>query len=94
MQLIYEKSGKPVKVGDRIKIGHLADKRIVEVAGIQEPRHFGSTGRVYVKPVVRGKVLDEISEYFPSVVGAIWNGCELKSCAGKTCHWPERKHGS
>ncbi len=71
MQLIYEKTGKPVKVGDRVKLWRGG---LVQIAAISEPRHSGSTGRVYVVPVVKGKADEDagISEYFPSVIDAAW----------------------
>lgn len=38
----------------------------VEITGWQEPRHSGSTGRVYIRYLNGG----QDAEYFPSVIGA------------------------
>lgn len=92
MQLVYKKSRKPVKVGDRVTIGYLADRSVVEIASIEEPRHPGSTGRVYLKAVKRGRVVETegMHGYFPAVIDAIWTDCEHETCRGRPCAWPKK----
>ena len=66
MKLIYRKTETEVKCGD---IAHTFRGEPVVVTGWQEPRHEGSTGRVYVR---------DMSErgfeqgYYPSVIDAYW----------------------
>ena len=65
--LLYVKTGKPVIVGD---IVHLHGKPYT-VTGWAEPHKPASTGRVYIRAMSeRGY----FSEYFPSVIGAVWTG--------------------
>ena len=68
MKLIYESTGKEVQSGD---IAHTFRGEPVVVTGWQEPRHAGSTGRVYCKS------MDESgwdNSWYPSVIGAKWVG--------------------
>jgi hypothetical protein len=67
MKLVYEGTGKPVKVGDKVKT---YQGPVVTVLGILAPRHGGSTGRV----VVRERGYERT--YFPSVIDAHWVGRE------------------
>ena len=66
MKLIYEKTGCEVKCGD---VAHTFRGEAVYVEGWEEPRHAGSTGRVYVK-----EMRDHgcSASYYPSVIGAVW----------------------
>lgn len=74
MKLVYEKSGKPVQIGDRVTTGR-GEKYYLQ--NIELPRHGGSTGRVYVSKTKnpRGGAFSTMS-YFPSVIGAKWIGRE------------------
>jgi uncharacterized Zn finger protein len=66
MKLIYEETGKEVKIGDVVII----DRKRHEVTGIQKPHKPSSTGRVYVE--AKSKKLWGAMSYFPSVIGAKW----------------------
>lgn len=72
MKLVYETSGDPVKVGDRIE----KDGYVWVVDSIQEPHHAGSTGRVYVSLPDWQHPNEPRSVgtrgYFPGVIGAVW----------------------
>lgn len=68
MHLIYETTGTPVKTGD---IAHTFRGEAVIVTGRQEPRHSGSTGRVYCKSMDESKW---DNAWYPSVIGAKWVG--------------------
>ena len=68
MHLVYETTGKPVKTGD---IAHTFRGEAVIVTGWQEPRHEGSTGRVYCQSTDESKWNDS---WYPSVIGAKWVG--------------------
>lgn len=65
MKLVYDETGKEVQVGDVAKTFR---DEVVTVTGVEEPRHSGSTGRVYVK----FDGADRSREFFPSVIGAKW----------------------
>jgi hypothetical protein len=60
MQLFSTRTGKPVAKGEEVT-DFRGEKAIV--VGWEEPRHSGSTGRIYVRP--QGAKLDE--GYYPSV---------------------------
>ena len=66
MKLIYESTGKEVQSGD---IAHDFRGDAAVITGWQEPRHAGSTGRVYVKEM-RDNGFD--AAYYPSVYGMKW----------------------
>ena len=68
MKLIYETTGKEVQSGD---IAHDFRGDAAVITGWQEPRHAGSTGRVYVR-----EMNDQAFEgaYYPSVYGMKWVG--------------------
>ena len=68
MQLVYELTHEPVRIGDVVKTFR-GDS--VVVAGIVEPHKPSSTGRVYVKPH-DGTGCGQ--EFFPSVINAVWVG--------------------
>ena len=69
MKLVYEASGDPVKVGDRIEKGG----EVWVVDSIQEPHHAGSTGRVYVSlPNPNEPKNAGTRGFFPGVIGAVW----------------------
>lgn len=63
--LVYEDNQIPVRIGDKVKIHNGG---IVTIAGIEPPRHSGSTGRIYFRE--RGN--DIIQQAYPSTVGAVW----------------------
>jgi hypothetical protein len=63
--LVYEDSGVPVKIGDKVK-DFRGGKAVV--AAIEPPRHSGSTGRVHV----REGSDDFINTYYPGVYGMHW----------------------
>jgi hypothetical protein len=60
--LIDATTGELVKIGDQRSIHN--EPTPVEITGLQEPHHRGSTGRVYVKA---GEMT---AGYYPNVVGA------------------------
>ncbi len=66
MKLVYENTGVEVQSGD---VAHTFRGDPVIVEGWSEPRHTGSTGRVYIK-----EMRDHgcSGEYYPSVIGAVW----------------------
>jgi len=65
MKLVNKLTGNEVLVGHKIM---LSTGNVVTVTSIQEPRHGGSTGRVYVKyPISKNEI-----GFYPSVVGAHW----------------------
>ena len=66
MRLIKETTGVEVKSGD---VAHDFRGDAAIITGWQEPRHSGSTGRVYVK-----EMSDQgfTGEYYPSVYGLKW----------------------
>lgn len=65
--LIYTATGADVKIGDT---AYTFDGTEVKVLGWMEPRHPGSTGRVYVKTA---GIADAMRcEFYPSVIGAEW----------------------
>ncbi len=68
MKLIYETTGKEVQSGD---IAHTFRGEAVIVTGWQEPRHAGSTGRVYCQSMDESKWQNS---WYPSVIGAVWIG--------------------
>lgn len=64
MRLIYEDTGKDVKVGDLVQTFR-GDEVVVE--HIAKPHSPASTGRVYVSRHDGSE-----AEFFPSVIGAKW----------------------
>jgi hypothetical protein len=66
MRLIKESTGIEVKSGD---VAHDFRGEAAIVTGWQEPRHSGSTGRVYVKEMGDKGFT---GEYYPSVYGMKW----------------------
>jgi len=65
--LIYWETREPVQVGDVV---HLRGNPFT-VTGWVEPHKPASTGRVHIRAMSeRGY----FSEYFPSVIGAVWIG--------------------
>ena len=66
MKLIYTDTGEPVNTGD---IARTFRNEPVIVTGWAEPKHSGSTGRVYLREM--GDQRFE-GEYYPSVIGAQW----------------------
>ncbi len=68
MYLIYEDTQKPVTVGD---IARTFKGEPVIVTGWQEPRHSGSTGRVYCQSMDESKWQNA---WYPSVCGMKWVG--------------------
>jgi hypothetical protein len=75
MKLTYDNSNREVAIGD-----HTFDFRgdAVTVVGVEQPRHGGSTGRVYVmaghvtKEAIDRRGPCDTAQYFPSVIGATW----------------------
>ncbi len=62
--LVHAATDLPIAIGDKCRTFR---GETVEVTGMREPHHEGSTGRVYVK--------DEdghTGEYFPGVIDAKW----------------------
>jgi len=59
MKLIYENTLEPVRVGD-FCLDFRGNPHTV--TGMEEPRHAGSTGRVYT----------DVGSYFPGVINAKW----------------------
>jgi hypothetical protein len=72
-QLVYSKSRKPVQIGDKVKTGR---GELYYLQRIEEPRHSGSTGRVYLSKSKKPR--DEFSyrSFFPGVIDAEWIGRE------------------
>lgn len=68
MRLVYESTGKPVEIGDRVKSFRGEPYEVVRIEG---PRRSGSTGRLWVRNDSM-RPTDETS-YFPSVFGAEWS---------------------
>lgn len=73
MKLVYEATGLPVKVGDKVVLPfgtvRTHTKRTVTVSRIVEPhKPVPWSGGVEVK--VEGS--DDVHEYYPSVIGAHW----------------------
>jgi len=68
MRLIYETTGKPVNVGD---IAHTFRGEAVIITGWQEPRHEGSTGRIYTQSTDESRWQNA---WYPSVCGMKWVG--------------------
>lgn len=66
MQLVYEATGKPVKVGDKVNL----DGTTVIVDYFREPSTPASSGKV----TVRYPRTSNCREYFVSVIGAKWAG--------------------
>ena len=66
MKLVYEKTGVEVKCGE-VAFDFRGDPVYIE--GWEEPRHAGSTGRVYVKEMNDSGCS---CGYYPSVIGAVW----------------------
>ena len=66
MKLVFENTGCEVKVGE---VAYTFKGDAVYIEGWEEPRHAGSTGRVYVKEF-KGRGFN--ASYFPSVIGAVW----------------------
>ena len=73
MELVYEKSEKPVEIGD---VHTLSDDYKVNITGIQEPHKPGSTGRVFCSVLSKEVNNKEYGigtmAYFPGVIGAKW----------------------
>lgn len=67
MRLVYSDGKTPVKVGNEVRIS----SEICIVTQIQKPRHSGSTGRVYTRPMDAPENYVDDS-YFPSVIEAQW----------------------
>lgn len=65
MVLVYSSTGEPVRVGDIVKTFR---SDVVQVEGIREPQHEGSTGRVWVRSLYNSTK----REYFPGVIDAKW----------------------
>jgi hypothetical protein len=68
MKLVYTATAAEVKQGDAVT---LREGVAHVITSIEKPKHGGSTGRVYVRPVGVTKVGSERG-YYPSVVGAHW----------------------
>ena len=66
MKLVYENTGCEVKVGEPARTFR---GETVYIEGWEEPRHAGSTGRVYVKEMRENGFT---CGYYPSVIGAVW----------------------
>ncbi len=66
MRLIKESTGEEVKTGD---VAHDFRGEAAIVTGWAQPRHEGSTGRVYVKEMNEQGFT---GEYYPSVYGLKW----------------------
>lgn len=66
MRRLVRENGKPITEGDLVRDFR---NEIATVAGWAEPKHEGSSGRVYV-------TFDGQSEqgYYPSVWGLCWEG--------------------
>jgi len=65
MKLIYERTGKPVNLGDTVHV----DGRPYYLQAIIEPHKPSSTGRVWCVTMDERKYFNE---WFPSVIGAKW----------------------
>jgi hypothetical protein len=65
MKLIHKSTGKPVQKGD-IVTDFRGDQ--AKVVGGTEPRHDGSTGRIYVEAIPEGFT----HGYYPSVFNCEW----------------------
>lgn len=68
MELVYESSMQPVKLGDVV---HLDRYPACIVLNIIEPHKPASTGRVHLRTMSESKTF---LEFFPSVIGAKWIG--------------------
>lgn len=66
MKLIKETTGVEVKTGEVV---HDFSGEAAIVTGWAQPRHSGSTGRVYVKEMGEQGFT---GEYYPSVYGLKW----------------------
>ena len=66
MRLVYEASGKEVKMGDVV---HLKDGAYT-VAHFDEPHKPASSGKVFIRPISNERGFS--SEYYVSVIGAKW----------------------
>ena len=66
MKLINEKTGNEVKTG---AVVHCFRGEAAIVTGWAQPRHSGSTGRVYVREMNEQGFT---GEYYPSVYGLKW----------------------
>lgn len=69
MKLVYEATGKEVKVGDRVIMRNQKSVRCV-ITAIQRPHTPASTGRVYVAPSMMKA--SEGQGYFPGVFDMEW----------------------
>jgi hypothetical protein len=69
MRLVFKRSGREVKIGDKIDIAGGGDPaEIVEVTYFRPPHKPSSSGKVSVKDVHSGQE----SEFYVSVIGAEW----------------------
>ena len=66
MRLVYESSGKEVKVGDVV---HL-DSGAYTVYSFSEPHKPASSGKVFIRPISNENGFS--AEYYVSVIGAVW----------------------
>ena len=66
MRLVYESSGKEVKVGDVV---HL-DSGAYTVYSFSEPHKPASSGKVFIRPISNENGFS--SEYYVGVIGAKW----------------------
>ncbi len=66
MKLVYAKNQQPVNYGD---VTRTFRGNVVLVEGWAEPKHAGSTGRVYLKEMEEHGCS---GEYYPSVIDAHW----------------------
>lgn len=63
MELVYDGTMTPVRIGDRVKDYKGTN---VEVLGVQAPATPTATGRVTLRYVTH------VADYFPSVINARW----------------------
>jgi len=66
LELRHASTDTPICVGDRVT----ARGNVYIVVGGRAPHKFGSTGRVWVKASIEQVF---VSEFFPSVINAVWS---------------------
>lgn len=67
MKLVHTQDGPTWKAGDEVKLGDCLltfRGESAKVTRLQEPRHEGSTGRIY----------SDIGAFFPSIFNCKWVG--------------------
>lgn len=67
MDLIHENTGRKIQIGDTVV--DFRNEMVAVIVSFTKPRHPGSSGRVYVRPLEHKHDEDWTQEYFPSVFG-------------------------